>query len=371
MTKQPFATSDEVPAEAGFPSGLLEDNRPAEQKAKDFLARELYGAKVPVLTFPDYQDWQNNEANKKMLKTFAIQNQDGSYSCVAQSGALALAINNYIEEGHYERMSPRSIYPRRRNKPGKGMWIDDLGNICTTQGVIFEGVLPSEGLGEDAMNDLSDFLPSYESIAKIYRPKHYVWLGLTIDEVAGILAQGKPVVLALQFDNGEWAKEVPTLANKNSTAQYGHAITALPRAFFMYNGQRAIMIQDSWGVDSGMNGRRILTQDWFRQGRVKSAIWFEDLQNLAVLNDVQGKPSFKFDRNLTAGMRGNDVAMLQRCLGYLKDEQGFLFALNVPPTGYYGGITRAGVKRFQAMYGLPITGNVDNPTMETLNKLFA
>jgi peptidoglycan hydrolase-like protein with peptidoglycan-binding domain len=290
---------------------------------------------------------------------------------LSQAGALALAINNYIEEKKYTRMSPRSIYPRRRNKPGTGMWAENLGNLCRDNGVVPEGILPSDGMNEAQMNDLSDFLPSFDPICKLYRAKNYVWLTPTsIDEVANILSRGLPVVICLQFGDGEWAMTVPNLLNTNPNAQYGHGICALPNSFFMYNGKKAVLIQDSWGIASGMNGRRILTEDWFTQGRVKSAQWFEDISDLATLNPDQAKPSYKFTVNLTLNMQSNDVAMAQRCLGYLKDELGYLFPLNVAPTGYYGGITRAAVNRFQVLYALPVTGNVDNPTMAQLNKIF-
>jgi peptidoglycan hydrolase-like protein with peptidoglycan-binding domain len=367
--------ADNQPAEMDFPTGVLEDTRPAEEKAKDFMGVELFGAVTPPLYLP-WENWKVSPENVKMLATFPIQNQDGSYSCLSQSGVLALAINNFIEEKQYKRMSPRSIYPRRRNAPSTGMWADDLGNLCINNGVIFESVLPSDGQNEGMMNDLSDFIPSFAAVAKIYRAKNYVWLTPTkIDEVANVLSQGKPVVLTLQFDSGEWAKEVPTLLNQNSNALNGHAITALPGAFFTYTSgagvKKAVLIQDSWGISSGMNGRRILTEDWFTQGRVKAAMYFVDLQNLTTINPTQTKPNYHFAFNLSLGAQGNDVAMLQRCLGYINDDNGYLFPLDTPPTGFYGGITRAAVKRFQAFYVLPVTGNVDDQTREKLNEIFA
>jgi hypothetical protein len=355
------------PIEQSFPSGVLPDARTPRQKAKDFSIEELFAA-PPPLVWTDWNNWRAELVNKTLLDLISIQNQDGSYSCVAQSGSLALAINNWLEEKHYERMSARSIYPYRRNKPSQGMWLDDLGNIVTQKGVLFEGILPSEGMDEQKMNDLTDYLPSYENISKIYRNKDYIFLSSNIDVIAGILAQVKPVVITVLFGNGEWAKDVPVIIEGNPTP-YGHAVTALPNAYFTYGGEKAILIQDSWGVNTGMNGRRIITENWFKD-RVQQAIWFEDLQNLALQNDTLAKPIYHFTRNLTTGAKGNDVAMLQRCLGYLKDADGYLFPLNIEPTGFYGGITRNAVKKFQKLYALTQTGSVDKVTRALLNTLF-
>jgi len=369
MSKKKENKKKEVkPLELDFPTGVVEDTRPKEQKAKDFKSEELFAA-PPALTYPDWDSWQKDPENKKLLSTIPVQNQDGSYSCLAQAGALALAINNWLEEKRYERMSARSIYPYRRNNPGRGMWVDDLGNIATQRGVLFEDIVASDSMDEGKMNDITDFLPSYEKIGKIYRAKSYIWLPVNnIDETANILAQGKPVVICVRFGNNEWAKEVPTIESEETL--YGHGIVALPKAFVKIKNKKAVLIQDSWGVETGMDGRRLLTEDWFSKGRVQAAIYFEDLQNLAIQNEELAKPVYEFKRDLTMGMRGYDVAMLQRCLGYLKDNDGYMFPLSVEPTGYYGGITRAAVKRFQKENELIQTGNVDSQTRKALNDFF-
>lgn len=352
-----------------FPSGVLEDTRTEEQKAKDFRFEELFSAPTAVV-FPTWEEWKNDPKNQKMLSTLEVQNQDGSYSCLAQAVSLALAINNYKEEGVYKRMSPRMIYPYRTNKPGQGMFVGNAGDIAVNQGIAFEMLMPSEGMNEDQMNNLSDLLPSFSKIALIYKPKTYVWLPVnTIDALIAVLATGKPAVICLRFGTGEWTKKVPVILSND--APYGHGITALPEAFFLYEGKKAILIQDSWGINTGLfNGRRIITEDWFTQGRVSAAIWFEDLNNLATLNSDLRKPKYHFVRNFILGSKGSDVAMLQRCLGYLQDKDGYLFPLDIEPTGYFGGITRNAVKRFQTMSGILATGDVDAPTKSKLNEIF-
>lgn len=351
-----------------FSSGVLEDLRSDEEKLKDHKAEELFSA-APSLNWPTWDEWKNAPENQKMLNDIQVSSQDGSSSCLAQATAGALAVDNMNEEGKFRRMSARSIYPFRANKPGLGMNFDDAGRLATKRGVLFEDLAPSQEYGEDKMNDTSDFLPSFEQIAKIYRAKNYLWLPNNIDWVAGIADRKKSVVLGVRFGNGgEWPVEVPQITN--ATPVNGHGIFTLPKAYFIYNGKKSVLIQDSWGVNTGMAGRRILTEDWFG-ARMMAAIYFENLANLEAANGSMPKPTYRFTVVMRPGQRSEDIAMMQRCLGYLQDSQGYLFPLDTPPTGLYGGITRAGVKRFQALQGVPVTGECDIITIGELNKIFS
>ena len=248
------------------------------------------------------------------------------------------------------------------------MFFDNLGQILVKFGIIPEKLMASDGLNEEEMNNNVDKLASFETIAKIYKSGNYFYLQNNIDAVASILAKGKSVIIGVGFGNGEWNMEVPII--KETDVNYRHAIVALPYSFFNYQGKKSILIQDSWGINSGIKGRRIITEDWFNEKRIFTAMWFEDISNLSLLNSQIEKPKYKFTRILTTGMRGYDIAMLQRCLGYLKDKDGYLFPLITETTGYYGGITRKAVERYQQMLLLPITGVVDDETIIELNKDF-
>lgn len=59
------------------------------------------------------------------------------------------------------------------------------------------------------------------------------------------------------------------------------------------------------------------------------------------------------------GAKGPDVFAVQGMLKSLGYYSG-------PITGYYGNQTAAGVKAFQSRYGLPITGNVDDQTLQSI-----
>lgn len=352
-------------------NGVLPDIRPPEEKAKDYRFEELFTA--APLNWVDFDTWKQDPKNQKMLNDIQVNNQNQSKSCASQASSLALAINNYIETGVFRKFSAKPIYARRRNNPDYGMYMDDVGNICITYGTVYDILYPSPNI-ENQINDLNGYTDDFEAIGKILKAKSYIWVSGSIDNYAQVASMGKPVVITVTFGEHEWGNEmVPQI--RDTVTKYGHAITILPNGNFTYQGKKAVLIQDSWGTGVGWNGRRILTEDWFSQQRVLFGIWFEDLNNLAVFNSSPDLPKihYQWTRDLSVGMRGDDVAMLQVALGIIKDNNGYLFPLlnGQSPTGYYGGLTRAAVKRFQAMYGMPVDGVCNMAVRVKLNNMFS
>jgi hypothetical protein len=354
-----------------FPTGLLPDPRPPEEKEKDYLTSEILTAQP--LTWLDFEQWKSQPEIQKMLNEIPVYDQNGSSSCVAMTIALIATINNWKEEGKAIKFSARGIYARRQNKPQPGMWFQNAAELFRTYGAVFESVLPSEKLTEDKASDLSDYLPSFDLVGKIYAPKNYFWVN-SFDEVVQVISRGIPVQIGVRFTDGEWDFVVPQIkvqATSLFDLRYGHSISVTPNSYFTYQGKRAVLIQDSWG-SRGWNGRRILTEDWFKFPRFMGGLWYEDMNNLSVFNQNLPKPKYQFKRQLVVGMRGEDVAMLQVCLATLQDSQGYLFPLwqGQEPTGNYFGITKKAVERFQKLYNLSPTGMVDEPTRLKLNEIF-
>lgn len=358
-------------------SGVLPDDRPQKEKQKDYLVEEVLATAAP-LNWITWEEWKDKPENIKMLNDIEVNNQLNVASCAAQSGSLALAINNYIEDGLFYKFSAKPIYARRRNKPNAGMYMDNLGDICIKNGTLFESLYPSPNDTDINMSNLEGFISAFEGVAKLLKAENYFWLYNTknIDNFAQILALGKPVVICVVYGDGEFDEICPEI--KATSVKYGHAIVGFPFGFFLYKGKKAILIQNSWG-NRYYGGRQILTEDWFTQGRILPSIWFEDLNNLAVFNNDIAKPHYEFTNNLYYGMNNSEVAMLQRCLGYEKDDDGYMFPLYQSPTGYFGGLTLKAVKRFQVKYSDEIlkplglvepTGYVGESTRKKLNKLF-
>lgn len=76
-------------------------------------------------------------------------------------------------------------------------------------------------------------------------------------------------------------------------------------------------------------------------------------------------PAIVFSRDLVFGMSGNDITQLQSLLASDKSiyPEGLI-------TGYFGSLTRAAVRRFQAKYVLPQVGRVGPLTRAKLSEVF-
>ena len=85
-----------------------------------------------------------------------------------------------------------------------------------------------------------------------------------------------------------------------------------------------------------------------------------DLQ--AKLAQIRGEVQ-ELTRDLALGAKDDDVKKIQQLLA--SDPSLF----GVEPTGYFGPITEAAIKKFQERYGLPVTGIVDEATREVMKEL--
>jgi len=358
-----------------FRTGLLPDNRIPEEREKDYLTVEVL--KSQPLEWVDFDVWMQREENKKMLQELPVYDQNGASSCVSHSIALIATINNWKEEKRAVSFAARGIYARRKNKPDKGMIFYDAAELFKKYGTIFESVLPSEKLNEEQMNKLDDYLPSYDAVGKVYAPKNYFWTG-NFQDVVQVISRSIPVQIGVRFANGEWDKDVPQIskeAKNYSDLPYRHSVVVLPNAYFKYQNKLAVLIQDSWGY-RGVNGRRILTEDWFVNLRFMGGLWYEDINNLEIFNiemEIK-KPRYVFNHPMKLGDRGQDITMLQVCLATIKDEEGYLFPLweGTTPTGYFGGMTRKAVIKYQKLRNItPQSGYVGPKTLEALNKDFS
>lgn len=312
-------------------NGIAQDPRSDDKKALDYSHEELAGA----ITLPEVK-WV--DVKNKQLKSYIIQNQDGSSSCVAQATSKLLAIHEVMEGRDYTQLCPKFIYGLRSNYPDGGMWLPNALEIACKSGTCKESTIPCDNKGESFMNDRN--IPK-EAIdeAKQFRGKFYFEIkGRNIEDIASVLEQGYGVLLGFRFDYDEWT-EVPFL-NPNSQKKCGHGIAAVD--YGIYQGKKALVIEDSWGPNYGKGGRRFITEE-FLNARCFYAGYVTSL------------PNYVFKNMLRIGSKGLDVKMLQH-------------RLNIKVDGIFGPQTEKAVKDFQIKNNIKIDGIVGPLTMSLLNK---
>jgi hypothetical protein len=339
------------PKKQTFMAGVVEDPRPDAEKQRDYRHEELATA-APF-------NW--TEVPEAQWRQYPIFNQDGSGSCVAQATAKALGIERKLKSGQFVQYSARDIYTRRNTKPTPGMYLVDALNIVYKNGCTVEQLMASQLLGEQAMNDDSDRNDFDVLVALNSKESQFVTVTPDIDTIASIIEPtGKPVVITVRFSMDEWNQQVPTL-NPAEQPTLGHGICCVQAT--LWQGKKALIIDDSWGTGYGIGGKRVITQDWFTAGRITAAGYFTTFQT----QNAPSKPIYQFNSTLAYGLTVNaDVKALQSCLNFLgmfPDAQSF--------TGNYYGITMAAVKLYQTSKGIPATGQVDAATLHALNQDFA
>lgn len=307
-------------------SGALIDQRGVVEANKDYKLLEIVAKLDPV-------NW--TEKQEVDWRQFPIFNQDGSGSCVAQTCAKLLGINYWLREKNYVHFSATHIYQRRSNKPQAGMFGINALDILT-RGTTLEVLVPSQNMTDEQM-DSTIVEPYKTEVGAIFKTENYIIDPAgDIDTIASIIQKtGKGVMVWFGFDLNEW-QNVPEIKNTNlnlyapTTAR--HSVTAVD--FTMYNGKKALIIEDSWGINFGFQGQRVITEDFFKARNYFSA----HLMNFKFDTPVVKK--YKFERTYERG--NTDAQYLQT---FLK-EQGY-FPNNVEITGYYGSITASAVLKWQ------------------------
>lgn len=313
--------------------GVIEDPRPKEEKRTDYNSSEIVSYTPIKWRKVLEQDWRQ----------YPIFHQDGSSSCLAQAVSKTLGIENYLEEKKFVHFSARDIYSQRKNYPDKGMWFQDGMRIGYEKGVTLEQLMLSQNLSESEMNKSNDRKEIDKQIALVGKGGNYLAVPLNIEAIAQIIeGLGKPVVIGVKFGSYEWNKPVPQILV--SQTKYHHAIVATNA--ILYDHQKCLVIEDSWGLDSGMNGRRIVSEEWFKEKRISAAWYFKALKNTWRDKEIKpAKPKWQFNKDLIFCQRNSDIEMLQKILKY---EEMFPQAVDI--TGFYGAITARGVLEFQRKY---------------------
>jgi len=309
-------------------SGIIDDPRSKKEKSKDYQAEE-------VVTFSPVE-WK--EKDKKNYRRFKIRKQNGSGMCVAFATALALGVENLLEENKMLNISALDIYDRRANKPEAGMWFNDALEIAKTFGACTGELLPYENLTEKKANLPVKRTNEMLNVAQTYRGGKYVALPINIERIASVIKEGKIVILGFSFNYDEWT-DVPVILSNEPSLRHGVGATD----FTLFEGKKCLVIQDSWGESYGLDGLRVITES-FLKARCFYAGYILARKNEGTVTE---KPRHTFTKILTYGMKNDeDVRALQEILNYegLFDFDEF--------TGNYMQITAKGIDALQKKYSI-------------------
>lgn len=289
--------------------------------------------------------WKQLDINK--IPKYPVYSQDGSSSCVAMSVSLIATILYYIRTGVMMMFSPAYIYQQRSNRPDSGM-IGTNAFSLASKGMLPEVLMPDQNIGEVAMNAVK-VQPWFQKVAEVFAFEDtLVQLPLKdIETVASVIqTTGKPVNVWFEFFRSEWTS-IPVASQLIGTF-LRHSVVAID--YGIWQGERAIAIQESWGEGATQYGAiRIITSSFYQKRNIFAAY----------------PRRFKFDTSASPISFDGTIISAQKCM----KKEGF-FPLDVPFFENWGNVSRQSAIKFQTAHGLPQTGLFDDATKNKLHQLY-
>lgn len=363
--------------------GVIEQT--PEEKQQNYAFAEIVASADPVRWYEKKQpNGEQYDLNDKTWRKFPTQDQDGSGSCVAQTMKKLMGIIAYIKYKIYIKFSAAHIYMRRSNKnvgDGQGMIATDVYKIAQ-DGVTFEELMPSEKKSEAQLNALYE--TELHKNVKI-AIGNYIFLPIRdIDTIASVIQKTlKGVMTWYKFHYKEW-KDVPKVLDNNPPNH--HSVAAVD--YTLYKGEKAIVIDESWGEDTAMDGQRVITERFLKERNthvsypmdfsfdIKQAPEPEKRLFTKPLVFIELDPDTQLIKDEYKAIHEAQKADVIRLQDILKKEG--IMPTNIDSTGLYYTLTKKAVKAFQLKYSVAslqelneVDGKrVGDKTLAKLNALY-
>lgn len=317
-----------------FPGAIL----PSEEELADMpQLSELVATVAPV-------KWKELIVNN--IPKYSVYSQNGSGSCVAMSIALIATILYKIRTGIDIMFSASWVYRQRINQDS-GMIGTDAFRIASN-GLLPEVLMPSQDLTEGQINNVP-VQSWFKKVAEVFAlDDKFVQLPIkNIETVASVMqVTGKPVMVWFESTYSEW-KTIPEIS-PNFINPFRHSVTAID--YGIYQGEKAIVIQESWGFKSTQLGAiRIIKESYFNKRNIFSAY----------------PRRFKFDITNDRPVYDGTIISFQRCMKSIG-----LFPVGVDFIERFGPTTKRACEQFQVLHNLTVSGIIDSETESKLKTLF-
>lgn len=312
-------------------TGVVEDTRPEEVKDKDWAHEERALAK-PLGPF-DHKEID--------VSPYPYEKQWYTSSCCPHAVGLALAIERKADLGGYTRVSYIFNYRLRSNFDDEGCFLQNVFENYRVKGAPLFTTLPTPQRETDA--NAIRITQAMLDEAEIFKGFSYYTVKENWNDiqVLGDIAQmGHAVPILIYATTAEWSKEYPGIDVLNlrpADAEISHCVTILPNSGFTRNGKRYVVIQDSASF-GGINLRK-LSESFIKARCFGAGYW-----DRVMAPGSGAHPTFKFNNDLSPGMSGNEVKLMQK----LFIAEGLL--ANENSTGYFGGKTLGALHAFQDKY---------------------
>ncbi len=310
------------------------------------------------------------------LEGVTPKNQGGLGACVGHAEASAIEYNEWVDKV-LTPLSPRDLYAECKRRDG----YKEQGTYPRIAGLVIvdRGIATLAEVNNDTSLPHDKYIDTKKdtNTAVFTRQKGFANVPIDYNFIADQIAKGRLVTFSM-----------PTMGADMSSTPMKPSLTTLDGwhrvAFYGYedvgNNDGILYMVNSWGeyfgfkvigYGGGMHGcNTMLFSEW--KTRLTDLQVYTDIPTELIKKAREASKdfSYSFDRDIKLGMRNADVTALQKALLDTKDFYGQFYG-DYLDTGYFGKVTLASVKRFQARHGIPTTGYVGKLTRAKLNELYS
>lgn len=302
------------------------------------------------------------------------KNQGGLGSCVGHAETTAIEYNEWLDTLLTTPLSPRDLYAECKRRDGlnaQGTYPRVAGLVIVDRGIATLAEVPN-----DVTLSHDKYIATQKDTETAVFSRQRGFAGVPIDYtfIADQIAKGRIVAFTMPTAGADMAStpmkpSATTLDGWHRVAFFGYEdITDKDGILYMVN---------SWGDTfgfkvqgfGGMHGcNTLIFSEW--KTKLGDLQVYTDIPTELIKKAREASKDFThtFNTDLKLGMRGTEVTALQKALLLTKDFYGDFYG-DYLDTGYFGKVTLASVKRFQAKYGIPTTGYVGKLTRGKLNEL--
>lgn len=200
-------------------------------------------------------DWEKGfDIEKEIGFTLNPKDQNGSYSCGGQAGALYTAIWDFFIHDSYTEKSAKDMYSQIAY-PGGGTTLRDMMDHARNKGVCLEKLIPSYEKGQPPSERFmleKKQTPDTISNAKTTTSQGYASVDIDIESIAQAAAYNHGCIILMEGQNNGSVKSEFPIPPENHKYVWRHFVY-IGKAK-MINGKKYIGYLNSWGPTTGKNG---------------------------------------------------------------------------------------------------------------------
>lgn len=309
------------------------------------------------------------------LSQITPKDQKRNGSCVGHAESTTVEFNEVQDLKVATPLSPRDLYAECKRRDGlasEGTYPRVAGLVIVDRGIASLKEVPN-----DCNLSHKDYIntKSATETAIFSRQKGFAGVPINYAFIADQIAKGRIVAFSMPTD-GANMRSTPMKPSKTTIGGW-HRV-----AFYGYedinDNDGILYMVNSWGDSFGFKVKGL--GGYHGCNTMVFSEWQTLLTDLQVYTDIPtalikkakeaGKDFYHvFNTDLKQGMRSAEVTALQKALLNSQDYYSAFYG-DYLDTGFFGTVTLASVKRFQARHGIPNTGYVGKMTRAKLNELY-